>query len=377
MSDKLKGVVVGLKMGRNHVNAMAVNPDVDLTAVCDLDEEKANEIADGVVESAGDTNPNRPKIYTDYSKMLAEEKPDIVGVATPNRLHAAMTIEAAKAGTKAICCEKPIAVDLDEAREMVMACRENGTKLIVNHQRRLGPDFTWMREQIENGAIGDVYLIRGTCAGDLLSDGTHLIDSTLFVAGDIDWAWVFASYYRADYEAQAEAGREGAVKGDGLTPDTGGGFHKIGGWRFGHPVEDGAFAVIELVNGVRVELLTGDLRVPGRPYHDVEVIGSAGALWRSGDKEEMNLFKRGTSGEWEAMKELPHQPSSDKITLSYARLVELVQQDKPDSEHPLGTPYTMRGFELLMGIYESARTREVIKPPVSQGKYPLAVELGL
>jgi hypothetical protein len=43
----------------------------------------------------------------------------------------------------------------------------------------------------------------------------------------------------------------------------------------------------------------------------------------------------------------------------------------------MGAPYTMRGFELLMGSYESARTRTVVTRPVAQEKYPLAVELGL
>ena len=124
-------------------------------------------------------------------------------------------------------------------------------------------------------------------------------------------------------------------------------------------------------------LLTGDLRVPGRPYHDIEVIGTKGSLWRAGDKDEANLFRRNNALEWEPVRDFPRQPSANRIALSYDRFVKLLTAGGDDSEHPLGTPYTMRGFELLMAIYESARTRTVISPPVSQERYPLAVELGL
>ncbi len=363
---KVRAAVAGLRMGRNHVAALAKQANVDVVALCDLDPQLAGDQADEVVRIAGEGSV-RPKAYTDYSEMLERERPDVVAIATPNRFHAAMTIEAAKGGAKAICCEKPIAVDLAEAREMVAACAQAGVRLIVNHQRRLGGDFEWIRDAVARGAIGDLYLIRATCAGDMLSDGTHLIDSSLFVAGDVDWKWAFASYHRADYETAAAAGSDAK---------SGGGFDKLGGWRFGHPVEDGMFAVIELTNGVRVEFLTGDLRLPGRPYHDVELIGTSGSLRRSGDKDNENLFQRSADGSWEPVP-VALEPSVDKIARSYEKLLKLLADDLPDSEHPLGTPHAMRGFELLMGVYESARTRRVVTRPVEQLRYPLAVELGL
>lgn len=359
MADNLRAAVVGLRMGRNHAHALASIADVDLVAVCDIDAEAAETVADTAAEAA--SGP-RPKVFTDYKTMLTDSRPDIVGIATPNRFHYPMSIEAVEAGAKAIYCEKPIAVDLGEAREMVSECERHGAFLAVNHQRRLGPDFAWMRDQIKNGAIGDVYLVRGTCAGDMLSDGTHLIDSILAITGDTDWTWVFAGLHRDDSGGDAESG---------------GGFHVSGGWRFGHPVETGMFTVFELENGLRCELLTGDLRFPGRPYHDIEVIGTKGAFWRSGDKAEENLFQRGAGGAWEPVTSVTRVASPDKIVDGYQRLVRLLREDRPISEHPLGAPFAMRGFELLMGAYESARTGTVIKPPVQQERYPLAVSLGL
>ena len=401
MGNKYKGGVVGLRMGLNHVLALAKHQDVELAAICDIDGNLANWMADQIAgikdESADDsvgqskkdfaesgrpaspyTGPvqPRPNVYTDYSAMIKTEGLDIVSIASPNRFHSAMTIEAAKAGVKAICCEKPIAVDLKEAREMASVCGETGTKLIVNHQRRLGSDFNWVREQIQSGALGDISLIRGACAGDMLSDGTHLIDSSLFISGDVDWSWVYASHNREDYEAAARKAAESEA-GGGQTQTSGGGFDATGGWRFGHPVEDGMFTVLQLETGIRIELFTGNLRPMERPYHDIEVIGTKGSVWRSGDRGGENLFKRGNSGEWEAVTDLDTKVSQDNIQASYNRLVELLKTNAPDTDHPLGTPYTMRGFELLMGIYESARVGEIIHPPVTQEGYPLAIQLGI
>jgi predicted dehydrogenase len=357
MGEPLKGVVVGLRMGKNHALAMAGIDGVRLAAVCDVKDDARAYVIEAVMQS-----PASPDAYSDYSAMLDEVKPEIVAIATPNRLHSQMAIEASEKGVAAICCEKPIAVDLGEARQMVDTCRRNRTLLIVNHQRRLGPDFGWIKQQIDVGAIGDVYLVRGNCAGDMLSDGTHLIDSTLFLTGDVDWKWVFAAHHRED---------------TGGDVDSGGGYNVAGGWRFGHPVENGMFTLVELSNGIKVEMLTGDLRDPKRPYHDVEIIGTKGSFWRSGDRGGENLFHREPGGAWAPVASVDSAAPTDLIAESYRRLVLLLQDGRPDSDHPLGADFSMRGFELLMGAYESARTRSVITPPVSQDRYPLAVALGL
>ena len=357
MDRPLTGAVVGLRMGRNHARAMAEIPDTDLVALCDLDTDVLADVADGLPPGAP-----RPSVFTDYGAMLAETRPDIVAVATPNRLHAEMTIAAADCGVRAVCCEKPIAVDLGEARRMTAACEAADVRLIVNHQRRLGSDFQWMRRQITSGKIGDVYLIRGTCAGDLLSDGTHLIDSALYLAGDPGWSWVFAGYHRDD-----DSGDE----------TSGGGYHASGGWRFGHPIETGMVTVAQFTDDLRVELLTGDLRVPGRPYHDVEVLGSRGALWRRGDQDEQNVLRRDAGGAWRPAEDAPGNTRRGTIPESYRRLARLLREGAGDADHPLGLPYALRGFELIMGAYESGRTGQVVRRPVSQERYPLAVALGL
>src|SRR5207237_2222073 len=110
------------------------------------------------------------RAYADLNAMFQAEALDILAIATPSVSHATLTTRAAGAGVRAICCEKPMAVDLGDARAMTDACREAGIPLIINHQRRTLPAMVRMRELILEGAIGDVQLLRGTCQGDLLSD---------------------------------------------------------------------------------------------------------------------------------------------------------------------------------------------------------------
>ena len=365
----MKAAVVGLRMGANHARALAALDGVELVGLCDIDPQLTKDVADECVKiaaAAGRAGINRPAQFAGYTDMLREVRPDIIGIATPNRFHCEMTLEAVDSEVRAVYCEKPIAVDLGQGRRMVNACREAGVPLIVNHQRRTGPDFTWLRAQINSGAIGEIYLVRGTCAGDMLSDGTHLIDSVLYLTGDQDWTWVFAAHHR-DVEETGQSGHD---------QNSGGGFHVSGGWRFGHPVEDGMMAVCELESGLRIEFLTGDLRTPDRPYHDIEIIGTKGSLWRRGDKGDEIVFRRGGAG-WQTVTEIRRPDSRGLIGAGYAQMVDLVRNGKSDTDHPIGAPYAMRGFELLMGAYESARIRTIVRRPVTQEKYPLAVELGI
>ena len=180
--ERLRAAVVGCRMGAAHAKAMAQLPEYEVVAVCDIDEERAQEVADEV----GSAKP-----FTSYAQMLREVKPDVVAIATPTAIHAEQTFMAIDAGVRGICCEKPIATNLADARRMVELCRKRGIALVVNHQRRMGKEMVAARELIERGAIGEVRLIRMHCAGDFLTDGTHAVDSALWLLGDPEVDWVF------------------------------------------------------------------------------------------------------------------------------------------------------------------------------------------
>ena len=94
-----------------------------------------------------------PASYTDLDAALALPGVDAVYISTTNELHMAQTIAAARAG-KHVLCEKPMALNLDDARRMVDACAEAGVVLGINHHLRNAATHGKVRELIRAGEIG-------------------------------------------------------------------------------------------------------------------------------------------------------------------------------------------------------------------------------
>jgi predicted dehydrogenase len=355
-------------MGRNQARILSLLDEFEPVGVCDQDVAQATEVAAATGAEA----------YTDLDRMLETEKPDTATVCTPNASHAALTIAAARAGVRGVYCEKPMATSMADARAMVDACRESGAALVVNHQRRLRADLVRARQLIEEGALGQLRLVRGQCAGDVLTDGTHLLDSILFLTGEPAIEWVLAQIHR---ELSPEAPSE----------------PKRTGFRYGHPVETGAIAVLQLETGVRVELACGDMIEPMRAYQDYEVVGTTGRLWRVGDSIDPNLFiQDARGGSWRASDaEWPYRPvpaddgqgewrpvdvardgPPNAIAAGYQRFARMIREGV---DHPMSGDRALRSFEAVMAIYESARLHRRLDLPLEQERFPLElmIEQGL
>jgi len=342
MNDPLRVAVVGLRgMGMAHARSFAALPEFRVVAGCDLEPARTAEFASSFPGAA---------TYADYARMLAAEKPGVVVVATNTVSHARLTMEAVMAGARGVMCEKPMAVGLGDAKAMVAACRERGTALIVNHQRRTQPVYTTMRKLAESGAIGKVELVRGSCAGDILSDGTHTVDSIRHLAGDAGVKWVVGQVVRDRPDPAAPRGM---------------GYDASGGWRYGHPIETGAFALIEFATGLRAELHTGSLQIKGRQYQDVEVFGSAGRLWRAGDQAgDVVLIQDGKAGGFRSCP-LMDPPDPGFVYRQFARMI------LDGTGHPLNGGSALADHEVVTAVYESARLRARIDLPLAQDRYPL------
>ncbi|MCS7193125.1 MAG: Gfo/Idh/MocA family oxidoreductase [Armatimonadetes bacterium] len=354
MGEKtLRAAVVGCRMGAAHAKAIAQLPDYELVAVCDIDEGRAREVA----SELGIAKP-----FTSYEEMLRKVELDVVAIATPTAIHAEQTFMAIDAGVKGICCEKPMATNLADARRMVSLCQERKIALIVNHQRRMSKEMVVARKLIEQGVIGEVRLIRMNCGGDFLSDGTHAVDSALWLLGDPEIDWVFGQIELPD------------------RPKT----------RYGHLVENSSIALFQTVNGERVEIFCGEARERHRAYQDYEVIGTKGRIWRIGDQPLPNLFIQDSkSGSWDAQVVngiLRPAPSEEGLwrpveveldeaigamKRSYALLAKMVLEGIEEVEHPLSAEKALRGFEVVMAVYESARLHKRVNLPLQQDKFPL------
>jgi UDP-N-acetyl-2-amino-2-deoxyglucuronate dehydrogenase len=246
----LRAAIVGLgRIVDLHVKSLAATCGIELVAGCDRD----------LAAAARFQAATGAAVYDDFDRMLAAEQPDVVTIATDNGSHAALTVRAARAGVRAVVCEKPMAVHMGDALRMVDVCRDCDVRLVINHQRRMG-DVAVARAALASGLIGDVLELEGYCAGDFLSDGTHLVDSLLALAGDPGLATV-------------TAGLDLSVKGK----------------RYGHLVELGATARLETEDGLVMRFNTGSF-ARRHAYQEYRVTGSRGMLWRAGDRRTPNWF---------------------------------------------------------------------------------------
>lgn len=152
MAGTIRVGVVGTGMGRYHMEGFAKQDGVELVAICDLNEPEAWQFAQQY---------NVKQVFTDYRKMFSLRDLDAVGIATPNCLHAPMTIDALRKG-KHVLIEKPMALNVREARAMVAAAKKAGKRLMVEQAMRFDRDAQLLRAYYERGAFGDVYYARST-----------------------------------------------------------------------------------------------------------------------------------------------------------------------------------------------------------------------
>jgi UDP-N-acetyl-2-amino-2-deoxyglucuronate dehydrogenase len=317
-----------------------------LVAGCDVIDDQVRDFTEQFPTAKG---------YTSLGQLLTDEKPDVVIVATNNVSHAALTMQAAEAGVRGVYCEKPMATNMADGRAMVEACRNNNVALVVNHQRRMLPVFVTMRRLIEDGMIGAVELIRGSCAGDMLSDGTHTVDMIRYLVGDADAKWVLGQIHRTEPNSDEPHGQ---------------GYHVSGGWRYGHPVENGAMAVVEFENRVRAEIFTGTMQPKGRKYQDFEVFGTLGRLHRGGDAADLR-FLRNDGSDWETIN-LISDAAPDALDASLRLFSQTILEEET---HPLSGDSGLKDLEIVMAVYESARLNNRVEMPLHQPRFPLELML--
>jgi len=145
----LKFAIIGCgRISHKHIEALSNNAnEAKLVALCDIVPEKMDKIAGEV------------KKYTDYIEMLDNEDIDAVSICTESGYHAKHAIDCIKRG-KHVLVEKPIALSVSDADEMIRLAQENKVKLGVCHQNRFNPPIRKLRRALEEGRFGK--LINGT-----------------------------------------------------------------------------------------------------------------------------------------------------------------------------------------------------------------------
>ena len=100
-----------------------------------------------------------PRVFTDYRDMLHERDLEMVTIAAPNALHAQMTADCARAG-KHVVCEKPLAMTMEQAEQMIHDTRNAGVLLLYAEELFFTPKYVKAKEMADDGAFGKIHLIK-------------------------------------------------------------------------------------------------------------------------------------------------------------------------------------------------------------------------
>ncbi len=166
----LKVGLIGIGfMGRGHLdNYIRLESEgfpVKLTAVCDIDPEKfENKFVPGNIDvGTGTYDFSKYSLYTDIDEMLAKEELDYVDIALPTYLHAEATVKALNKGIH-VLCEKPMALNSKQCRQMIEAAEQNSRKLMIGQCLRFWPAYEYLKDKVVSGEWGSVvsaYFFRG------------------------------------------------------------------------------------------------------------------------------------------------------------------------------------------------------------------------
>ena len=201
----LRVAVVGLGIGKTHIQGWRAHPNVSVVAVADPDTQRLNNVA---------TEFNITGRYADLGDLLAAEKPDVVSICTPNKFHKALTLQALAAGCH-VLCEKPMALSAAEGREMTRAAAAAGKRLMINFSYRFSAASQGLKAQVDAGVFGDFYFGRSVWhrrrgmpgfggwfgqralagGGPLIDLGVHRLDLALWLMGYPQPEWVMGSTY--------------------------------------------------------------------------------------------------------------------------------------------------------------------------------------
>ncbi len=268
--EKLKVAIIGAGgIARGcHMPAYNKRDDVEVTAVADINFERAREMAETF---------HIPKAFGSIEELLDNAECDFVDICVWNGSHAACTIAAARAG-KAILCEKPMAASLEQALEMQREVEKAGVPFMLAVCTRYSPQVQLLKQMVTEGKLGDIYLAktaytrrRGTPygwftdtkksgGGPVIDLGVHCIDRSWYLMGNPKPVRVSAStsYAIGDYKTKGVS-RWRAFDSDLTAFDT----------------EDSACGLIQFENNASLMFeVSWAMNAPGESY--TQILGSLG-----------------------------------------------------------------------------------------------------
>ena len=204
MSEKnLKLAVVGCSgMAKKHMEGIVATAGAELYALCDTAPERLAEMG----ELFG-----CKKLVADYRDLVSDPELDAVVLVTPDQVHCEMTCAFLRAG-KAVMCEKPMALTMEECQEMMRVEHETNGKLMVGQICRCTPGFAMAKALVDEGRIGELMFVESEYAHNyakargyndwrvtperegFLGGGCHAVDLLRWIAGDPTEVYALANH---------------------------------------------------------------------------------------------------------------------------------------------------------------------------------------
>ncbi len=345
----MKYALIGCgRISTNHVKAV-INNQLEFVAVCDvIPEHMENVLAKHDLQS--DTTIKR---YTDYKKLLEENEIDLVGIATESGIHAEIALYCIEKGVNVII-EKPMAMSIADANEIIRRSEEKGVKVSACHQNRFNIAVQEMRNALEKGRFGklshgsihvrwnrnkDYYTQapwRGTWAQDggaLMNQCIHGIDLLRWMMGnEIDEVYGVTRQQFHDYLEAEDIGMA-VVK-----------------------FKNGAVGTIEGTTNVYPQNLeetlylfgeTGTVKLGGKSTNNIDV-------WNFADESEEDQKNKGLEEETSNVYGNGH-------TSLYADMISAIENDRA----PYVDAYAGKNaLELVLAIYKSQKEGRPVKLPL-------------
>lgn len=277
-------------------------------------------------------------------ELLAEVKPDIIDVACNPHFRLGAVELAVKYGVKTVNLEKPLALTGSDATTIIELCQANDINLTVNHQKKLMKGWREAGKIIRDGEIGKIDFIRASCNGNLLEQGTHVVDMALFLNQYSKPKWVIGQIAELD----------GLDKDQASAPDM-------------------AIAEICVENDVRILLEIGSIGPSFNPENGkwinvgCKIYGEKGNILVTltdgckiqfyDDREDIFIKTSWTDDHHEGL---------------VNHFKELINASESNQPHISNLTNSTMSFQVIMAIYQSALSMSKVDIP--EGMWPDAAE---
>jgi predicted dehydrogenase len=159
-NDRVNVAVIGIRgMGQSHIQSYQKLANVEVAALCDVDE---NLFAGCVKKHFSNKGLSEPRLYSDMRKLFEDKSIDAVSIVTPNHWHALAGIWAIQAGKHA-SIEKPSCHTVAEGKKLIEAAKKYGVVVQDGAEQRSNPSAQSAVQFMRDGKLGEVYLAKGIC----------------------------------------------------------------------------------------------------------------------------------------------------------------------------------------------------------------------